>query len=112
LPLLAKSLISVPHRCTLKLVAFPGREHGMRGATWYVSQLTEAQRKTMRAMVDLDNLGRTPAVYALAQSDNTLATWLQAAAHSLQLATPPLVDATTAGLPLQNSSQLRPAPLQ
>jgi hypothetical protein len=24
-------------------------------------------------MVDLDNLGRTPAVYALAQSDNTLA---------------------------------------
>jgi hypothetical protein len=72
LPLLAKSLISVLHRCTLKLVAFPGREHGMRGATWYVSQLTEAQRKTMRAMVDLDNLGRTPAVYALAQSDNTL----------------------------------------
>jgi hypothetical protein len=112
LPLLAKSLMSVPHRCTLKLVAFPGREHGMRGATWYVSQLTEAQRKTMRAMVDLDNLGRTPDVYALAQSDNTLATWLQAAAHSLQLASPPLVDATTAGLPLKNSSQLRQAPLQ
>jgi len=104
LPLLAKSLSSVPHRCTLKLVAFPGREHGMRGATWYVSQLTEAQRKTMRAMVDLDNLGRTPAVYALAQSDKTLAIWLQAAAHSLQLATPPQIDATTAGLPLKNSS--------
>ena len=104
--------ISVPHRCTLKLVAFPGREHGMRGATWYGSQLTEAQRKTVRAMLDLDNLGRTPAVYALAQSDNTLATWLQAAAHSLQLAAPPLVDATTAGLPLKNSSQLRQAPLQ
>jgi hypothetical protein len=108
LPLLAKSLSSVPHRCTLKLVAFPGQKHGMRGATWYVSQLTEVQRTRMRAMVDLDNLGRTPAVYALAQShntpDNTLATWLQAAAHSLQLATPPLVDATTAGLPLKNSS--------
>ena len=72
LPLLAKSLGQVPHRCTLKLVAFPGPEHGMRGATWYVSQLTEAQRKTMRAMVDLDNLGRTPAVYALAHADNTL----------------------------------------
>jgi hypothetical protein len=63
-------------------------------------------------MVDLDNLGRTPAVYALAQSDNTLAIWLQAAAHSLQLATPPLVDATTAGLRLKNSSQLRPAPFK
>jgi Peptidase family M28 len=94
----------VPHRCTLMFVAFPGQQHGMRGATWYLSQLTEVQRKTMRAMVDLDNLGRTPAVYALAQSDKTLATWLQAAAHSLQLATPPLVDATTAGLPLKNSS--------
>jgi hypothetical protein len=104
LPLLAKSLSSVPHRCTLKLVAFPGQKHGMRGATWYVSQLTEVHRNTMRAMVDLDNLGRTPAVYALAQSDNTLATWLQAAAHSLQLTAPPLVDATTAGLPLKSSS--------
>jgi hypothetical protein len=62
-------------------------------------------------MVDLDNLGRTPAVYALAQSDNTLATWLQAAAHSLQLANPPLVDASTAGLPrlrrALNSAKLR-----
>ena len=29
LPLLAKSLSSVPHQCALKLVAFPGREHGM-----------------------------------------------------------------------------------
>jgi len=84
----------------------------MRGATWYGSQSTEAQRKTMRAMLDLDNLGRTPAVYALAQSDNTLATSLPAAAHSLQTAAPPLVDATTAGLPLKNSSQLRQAPLQ
>ncbi len=96
--------VPVPHRCTLKLVAFPGQEHGMRGATWYVSQLTEVQRNAMRAMVDLDNLGRTPAVYALAQSDKTLAIWLQAAAHSLQLATPPLVDATTAGVPLKNTS--------
>jgi VWFA-related protein len=102
LPLLAESLSPVPHRFTLLFIAFTGQEHGMRGATWYVSQLTEAQRKTIRAMVDLDNLGRTPAVYALAQSDKTLATWLQVAAHSLHLATPPLVDASTANLPLQS----------
>jgi VWFA-related protein len=102
LPLLAESLSPVPHRFTLMLVAFTGHEHGIRGATWYLSQLTEAQRKPIRAMIDLDNLGRTPAVYALAQSDKTLANWLQVAAFSLQLPTPPMVDASTANLPLQN----------
>ncbi|HYK50849.1 MAG TPA: VWA domain-containing protein, partial [Terriglobales bacterium] len=102
LPLLAESLSSVPHRFTLMLVAFTGHEHGVRGASWYLSQLTEAQRKPIQAMVDLDNLGKTPAVYALAQSDNTLARWLQVAAVSLQLPTPPQVDASTANLPLQN----------
>jgi VWFA-related protein len=102
LPLLAESLSSVPHRFTLMFVAFTGHEHGMRGASWYLSQLTEAQRKPIQAMVDLDNLGRTPAVYALAQSDNTLANWLKVAAVSLQLPTPPQVDASTANLLLQN----------
>lgn len=92
LALLAKSL-AVPHRSTLMLVAFPGHEHGMRGASHYVSQLADIQRKTLRAVVDLDNLGRTPAGYALAQSDKTLATWLQAAAHSLKLAAPPMLEA-------------------
>jgi hypothetical protein len=102
LPLLAESLSSVPHRFTLMFVAFTGHEHGMRGASWYLSQLTEAQRKPIQAMVDLDNLGRTPAVYALAQSDNTLSNWLKVAAVSLQLPTPPQVDASTANLLLQN----------
>jgi hypothetical protein len=103
LPLLAKSLAAVPHRSTLVLVAFPGHAHGMRGASRYVSQLTEVERKTMRAMVDLDNLGRTSPVYALAQADKTLATWLQAAAHSLKLTAPPQLNASTSGPPLQNS---------
>jgi hypothetical protein len=39
----------------------------MGGAMWYVSQLTEAQRKTMRAMVDLDNLERVAGCGALAR---------------------------------------------
>lgn len=97
LPLLAKSLAAVPHRSTLMLAAFPGHTRGLRGAMSYVSRLTEVQRSTVRAMVDLDNLGQTPPVYALAQSDKTLATWLQAAAHSLKLASPPMLDASTAG---------------
>ncbi len=104
LPMLAESLSSVPHRFTLMFIAFTGHEHGMRGANWYLSRLTEAQRKPIQAMVDLDNLGRTPAVYALAQSDRTLAKWLQVAAVSLQLPNPPRVDASTANLPLQNGA--------
>jgi len=102
LPLLAESLALVPHRFTLMLVAFTGHEHGMRGASWYLSQLTEAQRKPIRAMVSLDNIGNTPAVYALAQPDRTLANWIQVAALSLQLPPPPMVDASTADVPLQN----------
>ena len=104
LPMLAESLAPVPHRFTLMFIAFTGHQHGMRGATWYLSQLTEAQRKPIHAMVDLDNLGKTPAVYALAQSDNTLANWLQVAAVSLQFPNPPRVDARTANLPLENGN--------
>jgi len=92
LPLLAKSLAGVPHRSTLMLIAFPGRGHGMRGLAQYLNQLTEARRKTLRAVVDLDNLGRTPAIYALAQPDKTLSIWLLEAARSLHLAAPPMVD--------------------
>ena len=102
LPLLAESLAPVHHRLTLMLVAFTGHEHGMRGATWYLSQLTEDQRKPIKVMISLDNVGSTPAVYALAQSDKTLANWLQVAAFSLRFPTPPLVDASTADLPLRN----------
>ncbi len=102
LPLLAESLALVPHRFTLMLVAFTGHEHGMRGAKWYLSQLTEAQRKPIRAMISLDNIGNTPAVYSLAQSDRTLANWLQVAAVSLQFPTPSMVDAATLDTPLQN----------
>jgi hypothetical protein len=94
LPLLAKSLAGVPHRSTLVLIAFSGHAYGMRGATQYVNQLTEVKRRTLRAMVDLDDLGRTPPVYALAQTDKALAPWLEQAAHSLHLAVPPLVDAS------------------
>ena len=105
LPLLAKSLAGVPHRSTVILIAFPGRSRGMRGAAHYVDQLTEAQRKTLRAVVDLDNLGRTPAVYALAQPDKTLATWLHAAASSLRLAAPPAVDANSEDEDLRGNTQ-------
>jgi VWFA-related protein len=101
LPLLAESLNAVPHRFTLMFIAFSGHEHGIHGASWYVTHLTDAQRNTIRAMVDLDNLGKTPPVFALAQSDPTLATWMRVAAQSLQLVAPEQVDASAANLRLQ-----------
>ena len=102
LPLLVESFAAVPHRFTIAVVAFTGREHHLRGASWYVDHLTDDQRKAIRAMVDLDNLGRTPPVYAMAQSDRTLSAWLEVAAHSLQLASPPRIDPSTFSITLQN----------
>lgn len=102
LPLLVESFSAVPHRFTIALVAFTGREHRLRGSAWYMEHLTDDQRKALRAMIDLDNLGRTPAVYAMAQSDRTLSSWLEIAAHSLQLSTPPQIDPSTFALALQN----------
>ena len=104
LPLLAESLTAVRHRFTIILAAFTGREHGIRGAEWYLGQLTDVQRKPIQAMIDLDNLGKTPPVYALAQSDKTLAKWLQVAAFSLQVPTPALVDASTPNVQMQNGN--------
>ena len=104
LPLLAESISGVPHRFTVALVAFTGGEHGFRGSSWYASQLTDAQRKNIRAMVDLDNLGKTAPVFALAQQDRTLAMWLEVAARSLQFPTPAQIDASMSGLPLQNGA--------
>jgi VWFA-related protein len=102
LPLLVESFAQVPHRFTIAVVAFTGRDHHLRGASWYVEHLSDDQRKNIRALVDLDNLGRTPAVYALAQKDRTLGTWLEVAAHSLQFPTPALMEPSTFSTPLVN----------
>lgn len=85
LPLLAESLSGVPHRQTIVLAAFAGRDGGQRGASWYVSQLTQSQRESMNGMVSLESLGLTPAVYKLGQQDAALARWLEVASHSLAL---------------------------
>jgi len=101
LPLLTESLSLVPHRFTLTFIAFTGHEHGMSGASRYVSQLSDVQRKAIRAMIDLDNLGKAPPVFVQAQPDKTLATWLQVASQSLHIDAPPQVDASMANLPNQ-----------
>jgi VWFA-related protein len=85
LPLLAESLNASPHRFTLAFVAFAGNEHGGQGASWYVDQLSKEQKTSIRAMVDLESLGKTAPAYRLAQPDRSLATWLEIAAGMLRL---------------------------
>ena len=67
LPLLAESLNSAPHRETIILIAFAGHDHGMAGASFYLKQLTEEQRAQIRAMIQIEKIGRTAAAYALPQ---------------------------------------------
>ena len=63
LPLLAESLNAAPHRHTFVFAAFAGHEHGFAGATRFLNQLSETQRTSIVAMIDLDHLGRVPPSY-------------------------------------------------
>lgn len=71
LPLLAESLNSAPHRQTLVLAAFAGHDKGFAGASFYLKQLTSDQRAQIRAMIDIDKVGRTPAAYAFPGPDTS-----------------------------------------
>ena len=71
LPLLAESLNSAPHRQTLVLAAFAGHDKGFAGANFYLKQLTSDQRAQIRAMIDIDKVGRTPAAYAFPGPDTS-----------------------------------------
>jgi VWFA-related protein len=92
LPLLAESFALVPRRYTIMLVAFTGKENHNRGAKWFVDHLSEEQRQSIHAVVDLDDLGRAPRNFGLAQTDRTLATWMNVAAETLGIASPIEVD--------------------
>jgi VWFA-related protein len=84
LPLLAESLVPAPHRFSITFVAFAGHDRGLRGSSEFVKQLSEAQRSEIRAMINLDGLGRTPPVYVLGQQDALLANWFSVASASLR----------------------------
>lgn len=65
LPLLAESLALTPHRYSLVFIAFSGHKD-LAGSTAYLKSLSDDERKSIRAMIDLDQIGRTPATYAFA----------------------------------------------
>jgi len=104
LPLLAESVGAVQHRLSLTFVAFTGHNHGLRGSSEYVKQLTESQRRGIRAMISLENMGRTPPVYALAQEDLQLANWLTLSSNALRLGSMPMeITARSVDAPLINN---------
>jgi VWFA-related protein len=103
LPLMAESLVPAPHRFSITLVGFAGHDHGVRGSSEFVKQLSEAQRREIRAMISLDGLGRTPPVYVLGQQDALLANWFSVASASLRLrAVPTEINARSINAPLIN----------
>jgi VWFA-related protein len=90
LPLLVESVGSVRHRHSLTFVAFSGQQHGLRGSSEYLSRLTKRQHPEIRAMISLDDIGRTPLTYALAQDDLLLANWLTLSSSTLRLQSMPM----------------------
>jgi VWFA-related protein len=90
LPLLAESVSSVQHRYSLIFVAFSGQQHGFRGSSEYLRELGRWQHPQIRAMVSLDDIGRTPPVYALAQDNLLLANWLSLSSSTLRLHSMPM----------------------
>lgn len=90
LPLLAESVGFVRHKHSLTFVAFSGQKHGLRGASEYLKDLTKSQHPEIRAMVSLDDIGRTPVVYALAQDELVLANWLTLSSSTLRLHSMPM----------------------
>ena len=64
LPLLAESLYGATLRHRLVIAAFTGTDSGQAGANYYLRQLNDTQRASIKAMVDLDHIGRTPVAYA------------------------------------------------
>ncbi len=103
LPLLAESVGSVQHRHSLTFAAFSGQQHGLRGSSEYLKELTKWQHPEIRAMVSLDDIGRTPVVYALAQDDLLLANWLTLSSSTLRLHSMPMeITARSVDAPLIN----------
>lgn len=62
LPLLVQSLGGSKRRLTIAYVAFTGGKK-QEGSKYYLSQLSDEQKKNIRGMVFLDHLGRSPLRY-------------------------------------------------
>jgi hypothetical protein len=88
LPLLAESLNSVSTESSILLIAFPDEERRHPGPARYVRQLSEMQRKKIKAAVEISGIGRGRTSIEAKREDRPLADWLATAAFALQLPAP------------------------
>jgi VWFA-related protein len=125
LPLLAESLRSTPHRHSFVFVVLGGSD-AKAAASYYLQQMSEAERKQIRAMIDLDQIGQGPLTYAfpplraagntetvlslsgdapMVHHENILGKLLPASANALKQALPVELDAVpmTAAQPFDDA---------
>jgi hypothetical protein len=88
LPLLAESLNSVSTESSIMLIAFPPDKHHSPVSPWYAGMLSEAERKNVKAAIEISGVGRGQTSYEAKPGDRNLADWLAVAATSLRQPVP------------------------
>jgi hypothetical protein len=84
LPLLAESLNGVSTESTILFVAFSDDKRHRDVSSWYVAQLTEDQRRKIKAAVEISQVGRGRTSFDVKRGDRALADWLATAALALR----------------------------
>ncbi len=84
LPSLYQALKSLPRRHTYVFVAFAAEERGLVGSSRYVKNLTSEQKSLIRAFVNLECLGLSPAKVWLHRSTPVLVGRLNEVATAIQ----------------------------
>ena len=85
LPSLLQSLQARPRRHTFVFVGFGSEEEGLKGSTFFVSQLSEEQLSKTKAMVNLECLGMGSTKVWATHADKTLLGKLAGVAKALNL---------------------------
>ena len=79
-----------PHRHTFLFAGFTDEEKGLVGSRFYVSTIPQADLARIRAMVNLDSIGTTPAKVEIDRADHNLINALAMVAANLKLPLSPM----------------------
>jgi uncharacterized protein YkwD len=78
--LLAEAVNGVRTRNTFVFVAYAGHEDTQAGMSWYLNRLGDEQRKKIRAVINVESIGRAGAIYQVTSRNASLAKLLPKAA--------------------------------
>ncbi len=85
LPSLFESLHDTPRKHKFVFVGFADREKGRRGSSYYVKNLSDAEKSQIKAMVNVEGLGLSSTKVQLDGCDRSLSQKMAAIAKSLNL---------------------------